>query len=409
MALSRVSARIACTAILSAALAACSLFGAPWSAHRKAAPPPAPPPAPPAAAAPIATEKFQVDTQDDDVVGVVQVTKTGKEDTLTDIARRFNVGYEEIARANPGVDVWLPGAGREVVVPTQFVLPDAPHEGVVVNIAEMRLYYFPPHKKGERQIVYTHPIGIGRVGWQTPGGVTTVVRKAKDPVWRPPADIIKEHRADGDNLPAVVGPGPDNPLGNRALYLGWPEYLIHGTNKPVGVGMRVSHGCMHLYPEDILQIYDLVAIGTKVRVVNQPFVFGWHQGQLYMAAFGSLEDDRRNWQKARQQLLNRALGAHTQAQLERLNEQVNWDLVMQLADKPRGVPVPVTDAAATLAQVLADAPRVANKVPDGSTWDGKTDLPMDEKTYQQIVSETQGSQASDPPQRPAPAERKTGT
>jgi len=390
MALVRSGARIAGALVL-VTLAACSLLGGPWTAKRKPPPPPAAPP-PPVAAAPVATEKFEIDATDDDVIGVVQVTKVGKDDTLTDIARRFNAGYEEISRANPGVDVWVPGAGREVVVPTQYVLPDAPHEGIVVNIAEMRLYYFPPHKKGERQVVYTHPIGIGRVGWQTPGGVTKVVRKAKDPVWRPPADIIKEHRADGDNLPAVVGPGPDNPLGNRALYLGWPEYLIHGTNKPVGVGMRVSHGCMHLFPEDIMQIYDLVAIGTKVRVVNQPFVFGWHDGRLYMQAFGSLEDDRRDWQKAEQALLAKALGARMQARLKQLNEQVDWDLVMQLAANPRGVPVPVTDASASVEQVIASAPRVEDRVPDGSTWDGKTDLPMDEKTYQEIVSETQGAQ-----------------
>jgi L,D-transpeptidase ErfK/SrfK len=391
MALFRSAARIASALVLAAALTACSLFGGPWTGQHKPAAAPSPAP-PPTAAAPVATEKFEVSTTDEGVLGLVQVTTVLKDETLTDIARRFNVGYEEIARANPGVDVWLPAVGREVVVPTQFVLPDAPHEGIVVNIAAMRLYYFAPHKKGEPQIVYTHPIGIGRVGWQTPGGSTTVVRKAKDPVWRPPADIIKEHRADGDDLPAVVGPGPDNPLGNRALYLGWPQYLIHGTNKPVGVGMRVSHGCMHLFPEDILQIYDLVPLGTKVRVVNQPFVFGWHQGQLYMQAFGSLEDDKRDWQKAKQRLLTKELGPRMQADLKRLDEQVNWDLVMQLADNPRGVPVPVTDPSASTAQVLASAPRVENRLPDGSTWDGKSDLPMDQKTYQQIVSETQGAQ-----------------
>ena len=408
MAPARSSLRIACAALLATGLAACSLFGAPWHVHQKPAPAPQPAP-PPAAAAPVATQKFEIDAKDDDVLGVVQITKTSKDDTLTDIARRFNVGYEEIVRANPKVDPWLPGAGREVVVPTQFVLPDAPHEGIVVNIAEMRLYYFPRRKQDERQIVYTFPIGIGRVGWQTPGGTTTVVRKAKDPVWRPPRDIIKEHREDGDNLPTVVGPGPDNPLGNRALYLGWPEYLIHGTNKPVGVGMRVSHGCMHLYPEDIVELYDMVSLGTRVRVVNQPFVFGWHQGQLYMEAYGSLEDDRRNWQKAKQRLLTRALGAHTQAELERLGEQVNWDLVMQLADSPRGVPVPVTEPDASMEQVLANAPRVQNRIPVGASWDGKTDLPMDEKTYQQIVSETQSSQGADPPQHAASSEHKSGT
>ncbi len=383
-------------ALLATSVVACSLLGGPLAAHNKSAPqapPPAPPP--PAEAQPVQAYKFAIDPlHDDDVVGVVQLTHATKADTLTDIARRFSVGYNEIERANPGVDMWLPGAGRQVVVPTQFVLPDAPHKGIVVNIAAMRLYYFPPHKRGERQLVYTYPIGIGRVGWKTPAGVTTVVRKVKNPTWRPPADILKEHHEEGDPLPAVVGPGPDNPMGNRALYLGWSEYAIHGTNKPVGVGMRVSHGCMHLYPEDILQLYSMVPIGTEVRVVNQPYVFGWHRGELYMQAFGSLEDDRRDWQKADGKLLAKALGPRIEKELRLRNEQVRWDLVMQLARAPRGVPVAVTDPSASLEQVLADAPQVENRLPDGAAWDGKTDLPMDQQTFEQVLSEIDPADAS---------------
>ncbi len=389
-------ARAAGAALLATSVVACSLLGGPLAAHNKsapAAPPPAPPP--PAEAPPVQAYKFAIDSQhDDDVVGVVQITHATKADTLTDIARRFSVGYNEIERANPGVDMWLPGAGRQVVVPTQFVLPDAPHKGIVVNIAAMRLYYFPPHKRGEKQLVYTYPIGIGRVGWKTPAGITTVVRKVKNPTWRPPADILKEHHQEGDPLAAVVGPGPDNPMGNRALYLGWSEYAIHGTNKPVGVGMRVSHGCMHLYPEDILQLFSMVPVGTEVRVVNQPFVFGWHRGELYMQAFGSLEDDRRDWQKAEGQLLAKELGPKIEKELRLRNEQVRWDLVMQLARAPRGVPVAVTDPAASLEQVLADAPKVENRLPDGAAWDGKTDLPMDQKTFEQVLSKVDPADAS---------------
>ena len=168
-------------------LAACSLVGAPWSAH-KAPPPPvvvAPPPPPPLPA-PQETSRFELTDAQQNVVGALQETTVGKDDTLTDIARRFNLGYEELLRANPGVDPWLPGVGRTIILPTRFVLPDAPHDGVVINIAAMRLYYFPPHKPGENQVVFTHPIGIGKVGWSTPEGTTKIVRRQKDPTWHPP-------------------------------------------------------------------------------------------------------------------------------------------------------------------------------------------------------------------------------
>ena len=173
------------------------------------------------------------------------------EDTLPDIARRFNLGYEEIARANPGVDPWVPGEGREIVLPTQFVLPAAPREGLVINLAQLRVFYFPKVKEGEPQTVITHPIGIGKVGWQTPEGSTKVTGKRTNPTWFPPASVRKEHKEAGDPLPSKVPPGPDNPLGAHMMTLGWPSYLIHGTNKPYGVGLRSSHGCIRFYPEDI--------------------------------------------------------------------------------------------------------------------------------------------------------------
>ena len=154
---------------------------------------------------------------------MVQVVTAGKDDTLTDIARRFNVGYEEILRANPKVDPWLPGEGREIVVPSQFILPDAPRTGIVINIAAMRIFYYPPVKHGEAPVVYTHPIGIGKVGWRTPEGVTKIVRRQKDPTWRVPESVRKEHHENGEELEPVIGPGPDNPLGKYAFYLQWPS------------------------------------------------------------------------------------------------------------------------------------------------------------------------------------------
>jgi L,D-transpeptidase ErfK/SrfK len=381
-------------------LSSCTLFR---PVPHQAPPPPPPPPAP-VIPAPVQTERFEL-APGQDIVGQVQITTATKEDTLTDIARRFNVGYEEIVRANPGVDPWLPGAGRQIVLPTEFILPNAPREGIVINIAAMRLFYFPPHKSGEPQVVITHPIGIGKVGWSTPEGVTKIVRRQKDPTWTVPVSVIKEHRENGEDLDRVIGPGPDNPLGRHAFYLQWPSYLIHGTNKPAGVGLRSSHGCIRLFPEDIAQLFDMVPIGTQVRVVNQPFEFGWQEDKLYMQPLDVLEDDTRDWKKAPKKLLSKSLASTLQKQLKAHDEEVDWDLVSSLSKSPRGVPVPISTTAASVDQVLAAATVVQNEVPDGSTWDGKTDLPMDEATFHQMLSEIEpGSNGSAPaPSAPAPS------
>jgi L,D-transpeptidase ErfK/SrfK len=374
----------------SAAAVFCTLVvGCSILKHKEKEPPPPPPPPPaPVVALPTQTQKFEL-SPDQDIVGTVQLTTTSKEDTLTDIARRFNIGYEEILRANPKVDPWLPGADKEIVVPTEYILPNAPHEGIVVNIAAMRLFYFPKTKKGEPQVVITHPIGIGKVGWKTPEGVTKIVRRQKDPTWRVPVSVLKEHKENGEILDKVIGPGPDNPLGKFAFYLDWPSYLIHGTNKPAGVGLRSSHGCIRLYPEDIAQLFEMVPVGTQVRVVNQPFVFGWKDGQLYMQTFDVLEDDPRDWKKAQKKLINKSLAATLQKQLKAHNEEVDWDEVSKLAHEPRGLAVSITRADGSVEQVLAAAAKVQNTIPEGSTWDGTTDLPMDEGTFRQVISDMQ--------------------
>lgn len=389
-------ARAVGAALLGTSLVACSLLGGPLTAAPNQAALPAPAaPQPPPPAAPHQASKFTVNPRfDNEVVGQVQITHTTQQDTLSDIARLFSVGFNEIHRANPAVDMWLPGADRKVVVPTRFILPEAPHRGIVVNIAAMRLFYFPPRRRGTDQVIYTYPVGIGRVGWRTPKGVTHVVAKVKDPVWRVPKSILKEHREEGDDLPHVVQPGPDNPLGTRALFLGWSGYLIHGTNKPVGVGMRVSHGCIHLYPEDIAQLFKMVRVGTEVRVVNQPYVFGWHRGELYFQAFGPLKDDPRHWSGDDWKMLHKLLGRRTVRRLHEQHEQVNWPLVLALASHPRGVPVAVTDPQASLQRVLADAPIVANRLPAGSAWNGKTDLPMNQKDFKQVMSKIDASIAA---------------
>lgn len=353
-----------------------------------------PPPPAPVYVEPLATHRFEL-VGEDDVVGTLQVTKVEGEDTLSDIARRFNVGYEEMVRANPGVDVWVPGVGREVVVPTQYVLPKAPREGLVINLAQLRAYYFPAVKEGETPVVITHPIGIGKVGWSTPEGTTKVVGKQKNPTWTPPASVRKEHREAGDPLPAVVPPGPDNPLGAYKMTLGWPSYLIHGTNKPYGVGMRSSHGCLRFYPEDIAELYNDMPVGTKVTVVNQPFVFGWHGGALFVQAFPVAEDDEREHPLGADALLNTAISDEMWQTVKQHNVSVDFDLVNRLADDPRGIAVPVTRHARaetnaqrgnkkkipsqpvpslTIDQYIASARHVENRVPEGANWNGKDEL-----------------------------------
>jgi L,D-transpeptidase ErfK/SrfK len=386
------------------ALASCALIGS-QPVQRPAPLVEAPPPPPePQLAEPLDTHTFTLSNPDDDVVGAVQITLASKEDTLPDIARRFNVGYEEIVRANPGVDPWLPGAGRSIVVPTRFVLPDAPRDGIVINVAAMRLYYYPAHKKGEPQIVYTHPIGIGKVGWSTPQGVTSVVSHVKDPIWRPSAALRKDHFNDnGEQLPAVVEAGPDNPLGKFELTLGWRGFLIHGTNKPYGVGMRSSHGCIRLYPEDIEKIYAMVTNGTHVRVVNQPFLFGLHEQQLYLQAYSVLEDDPRDWDHAQKKLLSHALAAHIQHTLQQSGSQMDWQSVAAITHTPRGIPVPVTGAGNSIDAVLSAAPTVENRIPTGADWDGSDDTGTDGQSAKQLLLERQPTTAQ------APAPRSPGT
>jgi L,D-transpeptidase ErfK/SrfK len=342
------------------------------------------PPPKPQLPAPTATHKFEV-VPDSDIVGYVQRTTIGKEDTLPDIARRFDVGYEEMVTANPGVDPWLPGVGKEVIVPTQFILPAAPHEGVVVNVAEMRIYYYPPHKKGEPQVVYTHPIGIGKVGWKTPEGTTKIVSRQKDPVWVVPKSVRDEHAEDGEKLPAQVPAGPDNPLGQYMFRLGWPSYLIHGTNKPYGVGMRSSHGCMRLYPEDIAVFFDLIPIGTKVTVVNQPYLFGWRDGVLYLQAYEVMEDDSRNWSKDRKRLLAKMLNPKLSAKISEHSNEIDWDRVGELAHSPRAIPVPITGGLNGVDAIVGSSLLVENTLPTGSNWDGQSGLLVDEKTFNDLV------------------------
>ena len=217
-----------------------------------------------------------------DVIGAVSTVTARHDDTLVDIARRHGLGYQDIVRANPGVNIWVPGEGTEIVLPTRFVLPPGPREGLVLNLAEYRMYYFPPPRDGQPSLVYSFPISIGRMDWETPLGVTSIVAMEKNPAWYPPQSVRDEHAANGDPLPRVVPPGPNNPLGSRKMRLALPGYLIHGTNRPAGVGMRVSHGCIRMFPEDIEFLFQQLRVNTKVRIINAPVKLGW-EGETLVA------------------------------------------------------------------------------------------------------------------------------
>jgi len=234
---------------------------------------------------------FVLSSPEQAVIGDPQLVIASEENTFSLLAREYGLGYDELVAANPDIDPWLPGDGTPILLPTQYVLPNVPREGIVLNIASKRLFYFPPAAEGEPRKVMTYPIGIGRVGWETPLGHSAVVSKATDPHWWVPASVRQEHAENGDPLPAVVPPGPDNPLGRHVLKLDIPGYLIHGTNQPYGVGMRVSHGCVRLYPENIEELYGLVGVGEPVVIVNEPYLVGERDGEVYFEAHPPLEDD----------------------------------------------------------------------------------------------------------------------
>ncbi|MCO6428883.1 MAG: L,D-transpeptidase family protein [Nitrosomonas communis] len=242
---------------------------------------------------------------DIDIFGQVTVVAASREETLLDIARRYSIGQDEMLLANPLVDRWLPPEGAEVVIPGRYIFPHAERTGLVVNLPEMRLYYFPKAGKGKKPVVITYPISIGRMDWRTPLGRTSIIRKQKDPTWTPPQSLKDEAIAAGNPpLPNIVPPGPNNPLGRHALYLGTAGYLIHGTDKPFGIGMRVTHGCLRMYPEDIEELFDQVPTGTPVQLVNQPIKLGWLADSLFIELHPPLEEDEHQYadymQKARE-------------------------------------------------------------------------------------------------------------
>jgi len=268
-----------------------------------------------------------------DIIGELGTYTARHEDTLVDLARRFGLGFTELVAANHDVDVWLPGEGTDILLPTAHILPDAPRRGIVLNLADQRLYYFP----GDGSVI-THPVGIGREGRSTPTGRTTVVRKAKHPTWYPPPSI----RAERPWLPAAVPPGPDNPLGTRAFYFDWPAYLMHGTNRPRSVGRRVSYGCVRLYNENVETLYEQVPVGTPVTVVDQEAKVGWAGDRLMLdvhpsqAQADELEETGSFRPAVVPDLTDRLVAATRERKAD-----IDWDAADKAAHERAGVPVAI--------------------------------------------------------------------
>ena len=224
-----------------------------------------------------------------DLIGQTVTIRTRFEDTFVGIARDYGMGLDELVSANPDVDPWIPGDGTRITIPSQYILPNVKHEGIIINLAELRLYYFPSNPS---KVVHTYPVGIGVDTAPTPIAYTKVVSKTKDPYWHVPVSIQNEHKEKGIYIPKVVKPGPQNPLGAYAVYLQLPSYLIHGTNQPAGVGQRVSHGCIRMYPEDIAELFKMVKPGIRVQIIHQPFKIGGDQHHTYLEVHPSLREYR---------------------------------------------------------------------------------------------------------------------
>ena len=270
-------------------------------------------------------------------IGEMRTITASKKDTLVHLAREHNLGFVEIRAANPDIDPWLPGKGAQITLPTWHILPDAPQEGIVINLSEMRLY----HYGDDTQKPVSYPIGIGRQGLSTPTGATKIVSKTARPEWRPTPRM----REKDPELPETVPPGPDNPLGTHALYLGWNAYLIHGTNQPYGIGRRVSSGCIRLYPEDIVRLYRSTHTGTPVHVVKQAIKLAWIDGTLYMEAH-TPHDKAMQMEKSGTLATYELSNSNMQRILDiagKARSRLDWPTIRRAVRQRHGYPVPIAE------------------------------------------------------------------
>jgi len=316
-----------------------------------------------------------------DYIGNTEKYEAKYEDTLIHLARKNNLGFIEMRSANPHLDPWIPGEGAEIILPKRHLLPNAPKRGVVINLAEMRLYIFDEDGNAPR----TFPIGVGREGLQTPIGSTSVVRKAIGPSWRPTARMRKED----PSLPEVIHAGPDNPLGTHAIYLGWPTYAIHGTNRPYGIGRRVSSGCIRMYPEAIVKAYDLIPKGAMVTVVDQTVKVGWADNMLYIEANAGqeLSDEMERLGKVPEEDLSSDQIAYIKSKAGTRANDIDWDITQKAYNARSGYPVPILKKGTDMIKEIDKDIIVA----EASTKDAADNI----DTAQQDIQAAQDEQAAE--------------
>ncbi len=280
--------------------------------------------------------KYSLPPQGACLFGKMQFAIVKKDDTLASIARRYDMGYFEVAAANPQVDSDKPQVDTAVIIPSRQVLPDIPHKDIVINLATMRMYYFPHGKK----YFYSFPVGIGKFNWSSPLGNFHIIEKIKNPVWIVPDSIYNFRKLHGDPVPHTVKSGPDNPLGYYALRLSQPTYLIHGTNEPDSVGKRSSAGCIHLYAKDIVALYQMVKVGTHVLIINQPYAVVWHNKHLILEAHLPLKEQRRKFadtQKVLTQLIKTKLEIN-----KRVSNFVDLQKAIAVINEHTGIPTVIS-------------------------------------------------------------------
>lgn len=307
---------------------------------------------------------FELPKNGDSVIGEVQIATVEPGDDFHTIARRYDLGYYELIEANPGIDADNPKPWSTITIPSKFILPNAPHNGIVINLSELRLYYYPP----KQNVVMTFPIGIGREGWNTPLGEAKVVTKTKDPTWTVPTSILKDAEEKGIPLPLVVGPGPENPLGDYKMRLSIPSILIHGTNLPDGVGMRSSAGCIRLYPEDIEKLFGETKKGTPVRIMNDPYKVGMLDNKVYLEAHLPLQEQQAEYAANGSPVPNMV-----QSFVKDKNVTLNWNKINQVTKTQSGIPS-VINQDHVVSTETNNEPVAANKVVSVNEKDATVEL-----------------------------------
>jgi len=278
---------------------------------------------------PILAATFPLPVRGNDIVGDVKTHIVKPNETFASIAHDFDICQYELVESNPHVNPKNPLVGTVLIIPSRYILPNTPREEMVINLAELRLYYYPRDKKE----VWVFPVGIGREGEQTPVGYLRIVEHRENPTWHSPEAIRKARAKEGVVIPKVVPPGPDNPLGKFAMRLSRRNYLIHGTNDNGGVGQRSSSGCIRMYPKDIKKLFHAAKNGTSVLVINEPFKIGRDSHKIFFEAHMPLHEKAVEYADVHQAVMATlsTFGSYKE-------RDVNWDKTVSIAKEQQGLP-----------------------------------------------------------------------